>query len=356
MNAGDARRAALLRSLQRTERARLSDLARELGASIATVRRDAELLHRQGRVDRGHGWVQVVPGGPGRRGRSASEPTIGIVHAANPYLVLIARAVRSEAERRGLTVLVERADRPVELERAVGSLLDRGCSGLIFSPQWPTRAAQSDPARWLNEVEVPVVLAGREVAPSDPLYVLDSVTADHVYGLALALRHLADLGHTRIALSVRDGSPPPKAMRREYPYLIRQLGLERIGPALATPATATEATTARIIDRLRALEATAVIVHTDAFARHLVPALRRHGTAVPAAMSVIGYDDFVPPAADLALTAISPPKHPLGAEALAVVLRRIRLAREGLDRPPVTHVRLLPELVVRTSTGPPPRG
>ena len=74
---------------------------------------------------------------------------------------------------------------------------------MIYSPQWRSQTEIDEPMPWLLDAPVPVVLAGREAGPAHPLYVLDSVIADHAYGMRLALDHLQSLGHVRIVASIR---------------------------------------------------------------------------------------------------------------------------------------------------------
>lgn len=353
MGAVEGRHALLLRSLGRTGTARLTELAEEMDVSIATLRRDVELLSRQGRLTRRHGTVELSESGGRipRPSRTTPAPAIGMMHAENRYLGLIAQAAHRDAERRDHRFLVERVENVAEARAAARRLVDAGCIGLVYAPQWRTEADVDEPVPWMLHLGVPVVLGGREVGPDHPLYVLDSVIADHAYGFQMALDHLQALGHTRIMASFHDESPPGRMMRTYYLDQIERRGLPRVGPPLVTPEGVDPAATETMVRAIRDARATAIVVHTDIWAQLLVRALRRSGTAVPGDVSVVAYDDIVTPEVDLALTSISPPKHPLGVEAVALLMRRHRLARAGLGQPPIAHVRLLPELVVRTSTG-----
>lgn len=353
MSAAEERRSRLLHSVGRTGTARLTELADELGVSIATIRRDAELLRRRGRLVRRHGSVELIPRPDLRRG--GRPATIGMMHSANRYLALIAQAARREAERRDHRFLIEPVETQPDADRAARRLVAAGCIGLIYAPQWRSDAELAEPTPWLDRTDLPVVLGGRDVGPDHPLFRLDSVIADHAYGMRLGLDHLQSLGHRRVIATIHDESPPGRLLRRQFVEQLAGRGLPVLLPPLLTPQQRTPAALRPIVDAVIDSAATAIIVHTDWTAQALVPQLRRAGLRVPEDVSVVAYDDIVTPEVDLALTSISPAKHELGIEAVSLLLRRHRVRSAGLDPPPVAHVRLLPVLVVRSSTGPAPR-
>ena len=352
MSLAEDRRTRLLRSLTRTGTARLTDLAAELDISIATVRRDAEALHRQGRLIRRHGSVELASRPAGRRG--ARPAVIGMMHADNRYLALIAHAARREAERRDHRFLIEPVETQADAARAADRLTAAGCLGLIYAPQWRSEAETAEPTPWLDRLELPVVLGGRDVGADHHLFRLDSVIADHVYGMRLGLDHLQSLGHRRIVATIHDESPPGRLLRTYFVDQLVRRGMPQLLPPMLTPPGRTAEALDPIVDAVITNGATAIVVHTDWTAQALVPRLRAAGRRVPEDVSVVAYDDIVTPEVDLALTSISPAKHELGIEAVSLLLRRHRVTRAGLDPPPVAHVRLLPVLVVRTSTGPAP--
>ncbi|MFC7625116.1 substrate-binding domain-containing protein [Microlunatus sp. GCM10028923] len=350
MSAAEDRRAGLLRSVGRTGTARLAELADEFGVSSATIRRDVEELRRRGRLLRRHGSVELVPRSGGRRAPRAA--TIGMMHSDNRYLALIAQAARREAERRDHRFLIEPVETQAEADRAARRLIKAGCLGLIYAPQWRSEAELAEPTPWLDRLTVPVVLGGRDVDPEHPLFRLDSVIADHAHGMRLGLDHLQQLGHRRVVATIHDESPPGRLLRRYFVDQLDRRGMPQLLPPMLTPPRPSPAALAPIVESVIKVRASAIVVHTDSTAQALVPLLRKAGARVPEDVSVLAYDDIVTPGPDLALTSISPPKHELGIEAVSLLLRRHRVRSAGLDPPPVAHVRLLPVLVVRTSTGP----
>ena len=95
---------------------------------------------------------------------------------------------------------------------------------------------------------------------------------------------------------------------------------------------------------------TAVFAATDESAAGLIEAARSLGLRVPEDLSIVGFDDA--PVARLLsppLTTVRQPLHEMGRLALKTALRLA--AGEKLDS---HHVELATELIVRSSTGPPP--
>lgn len=345
------RRRELLRILQRTGEAHLTDLASELEVSIATVRRDVTELERRGLLARRRG-LAVLDGDSATR---LPRVNVGVVVAQNPYLLLIADAVRREAHRRNLgfvqEVVAMRAPTR-DARTAFRRLLAAGCTGVLYAPQWSSREEIDEPVPWLQGSGVPVVLTGREVEMGHPLFGLDSVSADHRYAMRLAVEHLSALGHRRIVASIHARVTPTHRLASTFVSELARLGLPLLAPPMDTP-VGPEPDMRPVIEVIRSTGATAIVVHTEVQARILAQQLRASGVRVPHQVSIVGYDDIVGPVDRLALTTVSPPKHELGHEALAVLLRRHVRATAGVAPPPVAHVLLLPELAVRASTAPP---
>jgi LacI family transcriptional regulator len=180
------------------------------------------------------------------------------------------------------------------------------------------------------------------------------VISDSASGIALAMRHLHDLGHRRIAtitglLDTRPGADRLRAYRSE----VQALGLAYRDEYVAYGDFYVESGY-REMARLLALPEppTAVVAASDLMALGAVRAVNEAGGSVPHDVSIIGFDDLQfagnvhPP-----LTTLRQDKAGLGAEAGRALLALI----EG--RPDTPAVMTLPvELVVRGSTTSPPSG
>jgi len=179
-----------------------------------------------------------------------------------------------------------------------------------------------------------------------------SVTIDNVEGAMLAVRHLVELGHSKIG---HVAGPPENVLtirRREgAAAALSEAGLPVRDEwffagdfSLLSGVAAAEAWLA-LDDR-----PTAVFCSSDAMACGFMSELNRHGIDVPRDVSVVGFDDieisghFIP-----TLTTIHQPRIAIG-EAAA----RMLIARIAGDTPEATSVRLPVGLVTRDSTASPP--
>ena len=181
-----------------------------------------------------------------------------------------------------------------------------------------------------------------------------NVVLDQRRGAELALRHLVQLGHRKIAF-MRGGSHSSDAddrwqclmtVARELklevpPELTVQLKLRVSTPELGFgPAN-------ELIDR--GVDFTAVVCYNDESAIGAIRAFMDHGLRVPHDISVVGFDDIQSAAFhNPSLTTIRQPLNQMGVVAARILLQRIRGQATFPDSVPI-----LPELVVRESTAPP---
>jgi LacI family transcriptional regulator len=202
--------------------------------------------------------------------------------------------------------------------------------------------------RGLVDSKIPCVAVDVDLAGERAGHVL----SDNVEGARAAVRHLAELGHTRIATiagptATRPGSDRLRGYRSELKALgvPRRNGFEQAGDFY--PDTGHAAMTA-----LLALEGppTAVFAASDLMAVGAVRAAQTNGLDVSGDVSIGGFDDIqLAPLLHPPLTTVRQDKQGLG-EAAADVLVRM------LERPDARPeaVSLPVELVVRESTGPAP--
>lgn len=363
--------------------ARVADLARELGISPVTLRRDIEAMAARGEIQRMHGVIsrlETVPAVPAgaEAGAGAGTGTAGagmgagagglvvgmVVPTTEYYYADVVRGAREVVEARGarLTVGLTRYLAGEDRTQA-DRLLSTGADGLLLTPNWEAGAPGPGEGAWTAELPVPAVLVERWAPPGHPAASLDRVASDHADGAARAVRHLAGLGHRRIALASRE-TPTSGRLRTGFAAAVAALGLEPAPPwpaagadasagadATARAASLTEAEAfARALEYLCAAVTesgvTAALIHSDTDAIMLIPRLQARGVRVPEDLAVITYDDEVAGLADVPLTAVAPAKREVGARAAGMLLDRLEdrgTGREG----PRQHLELLPRLTVR---------
>lgn len=206
----------------------------------------------------------------------------------------------------------------------------------------------------LSRLSMPLLLAGLLPHPTPAEESLVRVGFDHAGGILQAIRHLAALGHTRIAY-LHDSGPAlgPSVRPEAYRAGLAELGLPFHDSWLATVEFAQGAEAGRrSIQRLYSGPPpypTAVLCASDLIAAGVIDGAEAWGRRVPEDLSVIGYGNapwttsFRP-----ALTTV----HQSGYELGRVLGRRILDLRDAT--PNIPRITALPmELIVRNSTAPP---
>jgi len=181
-----------------------------------------------------------------------------------------------------------------------------------------------------------------------------NVVLDQRRAAELALRHLVQLGHRKIAF-MRGGRHSSDADERWDCQLAaaKELGID-VPDALKVAITSRDSTpeigigpTLELIER--GVEFTALVCYNDVSSYGAVRALMEHGLRVPHDVSVVGFDDIQSAAfQNPSLTTIRQPLSHMGMVAARILLQRIRGQATFPDSVPI-----MPELVIRESTCPP---
>jgi DNA-binding LacI/PurR family transcriptional regulator len=226
------------------------------------------------------------------------------------------------------------------IEKLPGMLIERGAEGIIFIN---TRLAK--------RLAVPAVnIGGRK-----SLAGVTNIVVDNDHGVRLALEHLVELGHQRIAFfKGHAGSIDTEERWQAILKNSARLGI-RVDPRLTVQLERLSGTAISAIEEgYRAAmklmnasrEFTALFAFNDMSALGAVNAFRDAGLALPDQLSIVGFDDVTaactafPP-----LTTIRQPLREMGEIATTRLLERIK--DESL---PAERVIVKPELVVRGST------
>ena len=235
-------------------------------------------------------------------------------------------------------VAVGSADPGTELE-AVRSFVDLRVDGVLLAGYTGTSAELAGALRG-----TPAVVITREMEVDG----VDSVLTDDFRSGALAVEHLYELGHRRIAHVDISDWLPYTARREGYLHAMKQFGLE----PLLVHSDMTERGGRSVMEQFLDSGAplpTAVFAHNDLTAIGIMEALADRGLSVPGDMAIVGCDNIEVGASPLiGLTSIDQHAGELGRVAARAMLERIAGTAAG---PGVTH-KLEPALMVRRSSGP----
>ena len=226
--------------------------------------------------------------------------------------------------------------KPELLEEYASLLMDRSVEGFILIDTVLERS-----------MKLPVVA----VAGHRRIKGVTNVVLDQRRAAELALHHLYDLGHRKIAF-IRGGSHSADADERWQCLMevARELKIA-LPPELAVQIQLRVSTPELGYGPAHELlsrggEFTSIVCYNDEAAFGAIRACKDHGLRVPEDVSVVGFDDILSEAFfNPSLTTIRQPLNQMGIEAARILLQRIR----GQEAIPDT-VSILPELVIREST------
>lgn len=256
----------------------------------------------------------------------------------NPWFVELLAGLRSVLDPAGYTVSV--AD--FQLDTASGR---NPVDGFLAQHADALVLAAEPPAELLENVPVPVVVAGTRELDEQALPTADVVAGDDDRGGELATHHLLDLGHTAVGhVSGRGG--PAAHRRRGYERAMRHAGLEPLVAGAGGETSEENGYTAATELLAGHPGLTGLVVANDVMALGALAALDERGLTASGGTAVVGYDNS-PLAAyrHLALTSVDPHNREIGAEAARTLLARLR----DPDAEPRRYL-VEPSLVVRAST------
>lgn len=271
--------------------------------------------------------------------------TIGVIvpDLTNPLFPPIVRAVERTLGKEGYVTILADSDNNRETEGAIlDSLLARQVDGLILATAW----LHDDIVTKCQEQKVPFVLVNRTVLDAG----VTSVVTNDVHGIRLAVDHLLQLGHRKLAyvggpLNTSTGAGRRAgflAALKAYRLPVR----EKLLVDCATFTVQAGAAAARELLAAANRSFTAIVAANDMLALGCYDALTEAGLTCPGDISITGYNDmpfadrFNPP-----LTTLRIPHDQIGVQSSLMLLRMMRDPKVI-----VPSVHLEPLLVVRGST------
>ncbi len=262
---------------------------------------------------------------------------------SNPFFSELAKALQFAALRHGRTILICNTEGDAELERLhLDALVARQVEHVFAVGLTLDRAS----------VQAYVNAGVSFIALDRPMRHVRSplVQSDNRKGAQIAVRHLLDLGHRRIAhIAGPVGVAQSRDRRRGYLDALAEAGIPP-DESLFVDSDFSEQGGADAFDRLRARNAdfTAIFAADDLIAIGAMSAARESGVSIPLEMSIVGFDDILlaryttPP-----LTTVRQDAESMGAEAVRLVFA------PGSGKPRRTVI-LPVSLEVRGTTGSPP--
>ncbi len=260
----------------------------------------------------------------------------------NPFYWEFFGGLKSATSRAGYQILLESVN---PLDDLVSAIQARNLDGVVV-----VGAYESFPSvRRILQTKVPAVFVDSYL----PSLLAHTVNSDDQFGAYLATRHLLGLGHRNILFV--SGQRHENGVNHErwkgYCQALAEFGdgSEPLGVDIQTSLEAGRALAHRMAyDRP---QVSAMFAAADIIAVGLIRGFHECGVAVPQRMSVVGFDDIrnaqytVP-----TLTTIRQDVYGKGIQAGQVLLEII----QGKTAKEPGRIRLLPNLIVRESTGPAP--
>jgi LacI family transcriptional regulator len=329
----------------------VTDVAAHAGVSLGTV---SNVLNRPDRVStatrervlRAIDELGFVRNEAARQLRAGRSRTIGLIvlDVGNPFFTDIAAGVEEAAADVGLSVVLCNSGEDAEREQHyLGVLEEQRAYGILVSPV-TGRNTRLDAIRRRG---IPIVLVDRGSSRRQC-----SVSVDDVVGGELAVHHLLEQGHQRIAFvggptAIKQVSDRLAGARQA----LRTAGLpDSRMIVVETPALNVSygrTAGAQIAEMPARRRPTAAFCANDLLALGVLQEMTRRRVDVPGELAIVGYDDIeFAAAAAVPLTSVKQPRRQLGSAAAALLIEEADHADTHQHRQVVFE----PDLVMREST------
>lgn len=279
--------------------------------------------------------------------RTQRSHTIGIMipDLTNPVFPPIVRGIERTLGAEGYISILTDSDNDIENEHIIlERMKERHVDGMILA----TAHRKDKIVQDCVQNDIPLVLINRTVENES----VNAVVNDDDLGIRLALSHLLDLGHTRIAYVGGPQNTSTGYIRyRAFIDACHDAGIKMHRSLIENAKAFTELAGYQCLsDILKTRKKiTAVLTANDLLALGCYDVLEEKGLKCPDDISVTGFNDMpfinriLPP-----LTTLHIPHYDLGVQAAQLLLDRIREPEK-----PAMTVKLVPWLIVRQSTATP---
>lgn len=280
-----------------------------------------------------------------RRTRRRRQIGIHLETVDSAYVMDVLAGAVHAARRADVDLIVSSLDRGGLSREWMAEIASQQAEGVIAV----VTTLDRQHVRWSRSLSLPLIAIDpvlEDVGLDDVL----TVTATNWAGGAAAVRHLLELGHTRIGLLAGPPDSVPGRQRAEgYRSALGRAGVqvdEQLVQARDFSSAAGEDGAGRLLDLER--PPTAIFAASDPLALGALRAAEARGISVPSELSIVGFDDTMmtrwttPP-----LTAVRQPLFSMGQVAVE------RLLALAADPGAFAHpFQLETRLVVRGSTAP----
>jgi LacI family transcriptional regulator len=291
--------------------------------------------------------LRYQPNAMARGLKTSRSMSVGVLlpDLTNPLFPPIVRGIEDVLAASGYTTLIANTDNDSDRQTTLfDTLRARQVDGIIVA------TAHREDKLFVDAYHegTKIILVNRRIDHCD----IPAVTGDDHDGVAMAVRHLIDIGHTRIAhIAGPQDTTTGRARLRAYRQALEDAGLTPDPSLVLITNGFTEVEGARatrtMLDSGRS--PTAMVAANDMIALGCLDVFSERRLRCPEDMSLVGFNDMpfidrlTPP-----LSTVRVPHYQIGAEAARMLLDR--LANPGL---PAKSITLPATLVLRESTAPP---
>ncbi|MDW7659601.1 MAG: LacI family DNA-binding transcriptional regulator [Bacillota bacterium] len=324
----------------------IKDIAQRAGVSYATVSRALNGRHDVSEVTRQKIFDLAREMGyqPNAIARSLVKQKSQIIavivpDVSNPFFADITMAVNEAADDAGYTTMICNTGwDPVKEQEKLRIMVEQRVEGIILKPTAFIRPGA------LEALNLPVILFWHAMADD-----LSYIEVDHEAGGRLAVSHLIERGHRRIAyIGGIETSPSNQIRLMTYQKTLQEHGRTVDSKLISYGPFRQESGYARIAALMKSDKPPdAVFCGNDIIAMGVLQYARDSKIKVPQDLAIIGFDDIACASLPLVgLSTVSQPRDKLGREALQALVREIDTF------PQRTRQRILvkPELKIRSTT------
>jgi LacI family transcriptional regulator len=351
------------RGNDRAQTITMRDVAEDSGFSPATVSivlNDAPLARyiapaTKKRIQESAKKLGYRPNAMARFLRSKRSHSIGVIFfdITDPFCTPVLRGIENALYQSSyVPIFADAHNQRNRFERYLEMLLEHHVEALIVVANW--LVVDIHLLGDLSKRNIPAATIGWEL-PGD---VVSSVMVDNEIGGRMALEHLHQLGHRKIAFirgprMIIDSAPRWRGVQKFAhsanieidPASVLQL------PDSLDPNSGFEGgfrLTEELLQKKKKF--TALMAFDDLTALGSIRALTKAGVKVPEQCSVTGFDDVALSALSApSLTTVRQPLEAMGTNAVNIVMDGIKAGLEKRDWSAVTQ-KMTPELVIRDST------